>query len=114
MTDDCARTLKWGETEYSLTLNHPWVRNVLSHRGIPGDNGASLAAVMSRFETGSYSLDDVERVLELGLIGAGMSERDADALLNQHVRTKPIADNAGVAAGLLVALFMGAPRETAA
>jgi hypothetical protein len=55
----------------------------------------------------------VERVLELGLIGAGMSERDADALLNQHVRRQPIADNAGVAAGLLVALFMGQKKEAA-
>lgn len=110
MTDECARTVKWGETTYNLTLNHPWVRNVLSHRGIPGDNGSSLASVMNRFETGTYSLDDVERVLELSLIGAGASERDADALLNQHVRTKPIADNAGVAAGVLVALFMGTPR----
>lgn len=114
MTDECARTVKWGETEYSLTLNHSWVRSVLSYRGIPGENGSSLAAVMNRFETGSYSLEDVERVLELGLIGGGMFERDADALLNQHVRTKPIVDNVGIAAGLLVALFMGASRADAA
>jgi hypothetical protein len=113
VTDECARTVTWGETTYTLTLNHPWVRNVLSYRGIPGDNGSALAAVMNRFETGSYSIEDVERVLELGLIGAGMSERDADALLNQHVRRQPIADNAGVAAGLLVALFMGQKKEAA-
>jgi hypothetical protein len=113
MTDECARTVQWGETEYSLTLNHPWVRNVLNYRGIPGDNGSSLTSVMNRFETGSYSLEDVERILELSLIGGGMSERDADALLNQHVRTKPIADNAGIAAGLVVALFLGANRDAA-
>jgi hypothetical protein len=104
----------WGGTTYNLTLNHAWVRNVLSFRGIPGDNGSSLASVMNRFETGSYSLEDVERVLELGLIGSGMSEGDANALLDQHVRSQPIAGNAGVAAGLLVALFMGASRADAA
>jgi hypothetical protein len=113
MTNECSRTVKWSETTYTLTLNHPWVRNVLSFRGIPGDNGSSLTSVLNRFETGSYSLEDVERVLELGLIGGGLSERDADALLNQHVRSKPIADNAGVAAGLLVALFLGANKEVA-
>jgi hypothetical protein len=113
VTDQCARTVKWGETTHTLTLNHPWVRNVLSYRGIPGDNGSSLAAIMNRFETGSYSIDDVERVLELALIGGGASEREADTLLNQHVRHAPIADNAGIAAGLLVALFIGANKDAA-
>jgi hypothetical protein len=113
VTDECARTVQWGESTYNLTLNHPWVRSVLSYRGIPGENGSSLASVMNRFETGNYSLEDVERVLELSLIGGGMSERDADALLNQHVRGKPIGGNAGFAAGLLVALFIGANKETA-
>lgn len=113
MTDECARTVTWGETTYPITLNHPWVRNVLSFRGVPGDNGSSLAACMSRFEGGSYSLEDVERILELGLIGGGMPERDADALLNQHVRNEPIALNAGIAAGVLVALFMGQSKEAA-
>ncbi|ABE63268.1 conserved hypothetical protein [Nitrobacter hamburgensis X14] len=113
MTDECARTVTWDETTHNLSLNRPWVRNVLSYRGIPGENGSSLTSVMNRFETGTYSIEDVERVLELGLIGAGMPERDADALLNQYVRTKPLADNAGIAAGLVVALFLGANKETA-
>lgn len=113
MTDECARTVKWGETEYNLTLNHPWVRNVLNYRGIPGENGSSLASVTNRFETGTYSIEDVERILELGLIGGGMSERDADALLSQHVRGQPLVENAGIAAGLVVALFMGANKEAA-
>lgn len=111
-TDQCAREVTWSGTTYALNLNHPWVRNVLSFRGIPGENGSSLAACLSRFE-GSYSLEDVERVLELGLIGGGNSERDTDALLNQHVRHEPIAVNAGIAAGLLVALFMGQNKEAA-
>lgn len=114
MTDECARTVKWGGTEYNLTLNHPWVRNVLNYRGIPGENGSSLASVTHRFETGAYSIEDVERILELGLIGGGMSERDADAVLNQHIRGQPLADNAGIAAGLVVARFMGANKKEVA
>lgn len=113
MIDECARTVNFGETEYKLTLNHPWVRNVLNYRGIPGENGSSLASVTNRFESVAYSIEDVERILELGLIGGGMSEKDADAVLNQHVRGQPLVDNAGIATGLVVALFMGANKEAA-
>lgn len=107
MTDPCALSVTWGEGTYSLSLNHPWVRSVLGFRGLPGPNGNSPAACLARFEAGTYSTEDVERVLELGLIGAEMSESDADKLLDQHVRGKPIATNAGTAAAVLVGLFVG-------
>jgi hypothetical protein len=109
--NECAREVTWGDQTYSLNLNHPWVRNVLTYRGLPGPNGSTPAACLARFEAGNYSIDDVERVLELGLIGAGMAERDADKLLDAHVRGKPIGPNAGIAAGLLVALFIGKPQS---
>jgi tail tube GTA-gp10-like protein len=108
--DPCARTVTWDEQTYNLNLNHPWVRKVLNFRGISGVNGSSPAACLGRFEAGSYTLGDVERVLELGLIGAGTSEREADTLLDQHVRHGPIGANAAVAANLLVALFVGKPN----
>ena len=105
--NESAREVTWGETTYPMNLNHPWVRNVLTYCGLPGPNGNTPAACLSRFEAGNYSIDDVERILELGLVGAGMAERDADQLLQAHVRNQPIATNAGIAAGLLVALFLG-------
>lgn len=111
--NECAREVTWGDQAYPLNLSHPWVRNVLNYRGLPGPNGATPAACLARFEAGNYSADDVERVLELGLIGAGMAERDADKLLDTHVRGKPIATNAGSAAALLVALFLGNARDDA-
>jgi hypothetical protein len=110
MTDPCARSVTWGDETYSLNLNHPWVRNVLSLRGI---NCKPPAALALGFETGAYTIEDVETILELGLIGAGMSERDADKLLDQHVRNQPIAENAGTAAALLVALYVGKPNDNA-
>jgi hypothetical protein len=113
MTDPCARSVTWGGETYTLTLNHPWVRNVLSYRGIHGANGSSVGAVLTRFETGSYTIDDVEQVLTLGLIGGGKSRAEAAKLIADHVSTAPIADNAGTAAGILVALFMGANEEAA-
>jgi hypothetical protein len=104
ITDPCARTVTWGEQTYTLNLNHPWVHRVLSYRGI---NGRSAPAVLLGFEAGAYSIDDVERILELGLIGAGLDEGEADKLLAAHVRGKPVAANAGIAAAALVGLLMG-------
>jgi hypothetical protein len=104
-TNECAREVTWGDQTYILNLNHPWVANCLTYRG------PAPATCLAKFESGNYSTDEVERILELGLIGGGMSEREADALLNADVRGKPIASNAGVAAGLLVALFVGKPQS---
>jgi len=108
--DPCARTIEFSGQSYNLNLNHPWVRRVLSYRGI---NSKPPAAVLLGFETGAYTIEDVERVLELGLIGAGMDEREADRLLDDHVRRKPIAENAGTAAALLAALYIGKPNDHA-
>ena len=111
MTDnECARTITWAGGTTIFNLNDRWVRNVLSYRGIPGPNGSTPSAVLSRFEAGSYSIDDVERVLELGLIGGGMTRREADAVLDAHVRGKPLAPNVMIASEVLVALFVGAPQ----
>jgi hypothetical protein len=110
VSDPCERSVQWGDQTYKLNLNHPWVNRVLSYRGLPGANGNTSAACLARFDGGTYSADDVERVLELGLIGAGMPEREAEALLDAHVRGKPLAINAGFAAGALVALFVGTPQ----
>jgi hypothetical protein len=107
MNDPCARSVTWGDTTYPLTLNNPWVRNVLNFCGI---NGKQAAACLAGFEIGAYSIDDVERILELGLIGAGMADRDADKLLDQHVRSKPIGENARAAADALAALYVGAAQ----
>lgn len=108
--DPCARTITWGDQTYDLNLNHPWVRRVLSYRGI---NGKPPGAVLLGFETGAYTLDDVDRILELGLIGASHDEREADKLLDQHVRRSPVAENAGAAAALLAALYVGKPNDHA-
>jgi hypothetical protein len=108
MTDDkCAREITWAGGSHTFNLNHPWVRNVLSFRGIPGPNGDTPAACLARFDAANYSIADVERIIELGLIGGGMPERDVDALLNQHVRGKPLGPNAMIAMEVLAALFVG-------
>jgi hypothetical protein len=103
----CARNVTWAAGTHTFDLSHPHVWKVLSIRGLPGVNGATAVACLARFDSGSYSLDDVERVLELGLIGGGASKAEADKILTDHVRGKPILPNALLAMQVLSALFVG-------
>jgi hypothetical protein len=113
-TSKCARAVTWAGGSHTFDLSHPWVWSVLSIRGLPGPNGATPVACLARFDSGSYSLDDVERVLELGLIGGGASRQEAGKLLNDHVRGKPILPNALLAMQVLSALFVGDAQVGAA
>lgn len=113
-TSNCARIVTWAGGTHTFDLSHPWVWAVLSIRGLPGPNGATPVACLARFDSGSYSLDDVERVLELGLIGGGASKAQADKILTDHVRGKPILPNALLAMQVLGALFVGDTQVEAA
>ncbi|MGY4332777.1 hypothetical protein ACVWWG_007194 [Bradyrhizobium sp. LB7.2] len=105
MSDDkCAREITWAGGTHTFTLADRWVQRVLSWRGI---HGFSPSVALARFENGSYTADDVERVIELGLLGGGTPEPDVEALLDQHVRGKPLAPNALIANQVLVALLIG-------
>ncbi|KIZ43106.1 MULTISPECIES: GTA-gp10 family protein [Rhodopseudomonas] len=107
-TSKCAREVTWASGTHIFDLSHPWVRSVLSIRGLPGPNGASPAACLARFHGGTYSIDDCERVIELGLIGGGATRAAAATLLKEHVQGQPLALNAMIAIDILAALFVGA------
>ncbi|MET4216073.1 hypothetical protein ABIB00_001260 [Bradyrhizobium sp. LB14.3] len=114
MTDDkCARSITWAGGTQTFTLAHPYVQRVLSWRGIPGPGGSSIAAVMARFEASNYSASDVERLIELALVGGGTPEREVEALLDAHVRGKPLAPNVLIASEVLAALFVGDTHASA-
>jgi hypothetical protein len=113
-TSKCARAVTWAGGTHTFDLSHPWVWSVLSIRGLPGPNGATPVACLARFDSGAYSLDDVERVLELGLIGGGACRQDANKLLNDYVRGKPVLPNALLAMQVLSALFVGDAQVGAA
>ncbi|WP_256807145.1 GTA-gp10 family protein [Bradyrhizobium sp. Bra64] len=110
MTDTTGREITWAGGTHTFDLGHPWVRRVISWRGI---NGHAPAALLARFGADSYGPVDAERVIELGLIGGGMPERDVEALLDAHVRGKPMATSVSLASAILATLLVGADNADA-
>ncbi|UWU89765.1 gene transfer agent family protein [Bradyrhizobium sp. CB1015] len=102
MIDTTGREITWAGGTHTFDLGHPWVRRVMSYRG------PAPAAALARFEASNYSPADVERLIELGLIGGGMPEREVETLLDAHVRGKPLGPNVMLASAVLSALFVGA------
>jgi hypothetical protein len=104
-TTDTPRAMTWRGGEHIFNLNHRWVRNVLSIRGLPGDHGSTPAACFKRFEQGVFSTDDVEQIIYLGLVGGGLSREEADNLVDRHVRSRPVLENSATAFSVLATLF---------
>ena len=95
----------WAGGEHVFNLNHPYVRSVLDIRGLPGDYGRTPAACFKRFEQGVFSTEDVERVIYLGLIGGGLSIKEASTLVDQFVRSRTVLENSVTAFSILATLF---------
>ncbi|WFU69437.1 gene transfer agent family protein [Bradyrhizobium sp. CB2312] len=110
MTKSTGREITWAGGTHTFDLGHPWVRRVIAWRGI---NGHAPHALLTRLGGEIYSSEDVERVIELGLIGGGMTERDVEALLDAHVRDKPLNHSAPVASTVLAMLIVGADNASA-
>lgn len=110
MTDTTGREITWAGGTHMFDLGHPWVRRVISWRGI---NGHAPHALLTRFGAEIYSSEEVERVIELGMVGGGTSEREVDALLDAHVRGKALATNVALATAILTAFVVGAENAGA-
>lgn len=96
-------------------LNHPRSAWMLQQQQLPfpGQYGDTPAACLRRFEEGVYSPTDIESIFRIGLIGGGLGVGEADALVNEHVRGQPIAQNAVIAVEVLSNLFTGADHDNA-
>lgn len=107
---DSAIEITWAGGTHVFDMNSRRVSWMLqqSRHPFPGQYGDTPAACYRRFEEQVYAPDDVHRVLRVGLIGGGMSEPDADAVIATHVIGKPLAPSAVVAVAVLSALFVGA------
>lgn len=128
---ECGRRLKWAGGEHDFDLGAPRALKILAGDlgGIPhaficrgyfyavggaldGQFGDTPAACLKRFEQGVYSIQDVERIIEIALYGGGMSAGEAVARVDKHVRGRPLAANALIAYEVLAALFVGAKNAS--
>lgn len=126
----CARTIMFGGEMRNFNLNNPHILaavdggisalssiTLLMHFGgqqpLAGQYGSTLAACLKRFEQNVYSIVDIEHIIALGLIGAGMSAAEAFDLVDKHVKGQPVAANALIAYEVLAALFVGIQSEAA-
>lgn len=71
--------------------------------------GPQLAA--QRLTTNSWLVEDVQHVIRLGLIGGGMSQKEAFELVNRVVVPGHLADHAILAARVLLAALHGVEDE---
>lgn len=102
------KMITWAGGSHAFDLTSRRVSWMLlqAQHPFPGQYGTTPAACLKRFEESVYSPDDIERVIRIGLIGGGMSEDEADALVFEHVRGKPQSANATVAFSVLASLFV--------
>lgn len=61
---------------------HPFRLGIGELRAIEQRSDAGSAVVMMRLLTGQWKIDDVVAPLRLGLVGGGMSEKDASILVD--------------------------------
>lgn len=128
---ECGRELTWAGGTHRFDLGAEPVLKMLGAGPAPmpfdlvqfcgpgailrGQFGDTPAACFRRFEENVYSLEDVERIVALGLYGGGMPAAKAVALVKEHVVGKPLGKNAVLAYEILAALFVGAasPADSA-
>lgn len=109
----CAKEIEWTGGKHIFDLNSRRVSWMLNQQPFPGQYGDTPAAAFKRFEEGVYSPDDIERVFRIGLVGGGLSEREAGELIDRHVRGQPLAPSALIAYGVLTNLFVGVEHDHA-
>jgi len=127
-TNRCSRQISFAGKVRTFNLNDPKVlamiaggaklkqvsrmitiaRLGIGRAPLAGQYGDTPAACHKRFLEKTYSATDVENVITLGLIGGGMAEDEAFALVDEHVVGKPLDANALIASETIAALFADA------
>ncbi|MBB2973946.1 gene transfer agent family protein [Mesorhizobium sp. RMAD-H1] len=72
-----AETIVWSGGEHDFRLG------IGELRAIEQRSDAGCAVVMMRLLTSQWKIDDVIQPIRLGLIGAGMQEKEAQALIDR-------------------------------
>jgi hypothetical protein len=96
----------WGDTEdQGFRLGLKEIR-ILQEK-----TGLGPLALFRRIERDDWLIDDLRETIRLGLVGAGMSEKDALTKIRRHVDDFAKVDGKEPAMRILVAFLVGEPGE---
>ena len=113
MPSSCAREITWAGGSQTFDLGSRRVSWMLrqERHPFPGQFGDTPAACLRRFEEGVQSPDDIERVIEIALLGGGLSQAEVHAIIAEHVHGQPQAPLSLLAHQCLIALFIPLAEE---
>lgn len=91
----------FGDTEHTLDLAPDLIAE------LERTTAAGIGALVKRTFSGGYHYGDLLAIVRLGLVGGGMSPKDAADLVASYAPKTPIADLYPVAAAILEARYFG-------
>lgn len=98
-------TLDWADGTYPFALK--WGQLI----ELQEKCDAGPAFILSQLMDGTWRVEQINSILRLGLIGAGMEPIPALKLVRTYVEGRPPLENLGHAQAVLAAAVMGAPDE---
>lgn len=94
-------TINWVQGEHDFALN------IGELRALQKNCDAGPELILTRLNAGSWLVDDIFEVLRLGLIGAGMANKDAGRLVRKAFDEAPIFNLKSPAYEVLAAALIG-------
>ena len=76
--------------------------------------GAGIGGLYSRLCRVQFAYGDIAETIRLGLIGGGMSPKDAAALVTAYVHPRPLAETLPIALAIIETAWFGEPSKDAA
>jgi hypothetical protein len=108
--------LTWGGDERPFRLSFKELRELQELCTLPNDKLVSgPLAIAIRLGDGTWRVQDIRETLRLGLVGGGMKDNEATALVRRHVEEyeEPLAEHALHARAIIFAALMGAREDPA-
>jgi hypothetical protein len=108
--------LSWGGDERPFRLSFKELREIQELCTLPNDKLVSgPLAIALRLGDGTWRVQDIRETLRLGLIGGGMKDAKATALVRRHVEEyeEPLAEHALHARAIIFAALTGAREDPA-
>lgn len=97
---------EWAGRERSFALSFGGVMDLEQACG-DGKTPVAVGLLFQRLTRGLFAASDIYHTIRLGLIGGGMPQADANALMKKHFDLVPYIRNASLAVDVLSAVMVG-------